>query len=107
MFHGVVVDVIEMAFKVVLVFQGVLPKPRLPDSPSPFMFASFRYERFHRAGVQPAFGELLLNPSPAARVVNVTGWKRPKGVQVIWQPGEGANFKRPSLLAFPQNLSEE
>ena len=42
MFDGVVVDVVEMPFEIILVLEGMFPKSRLPDTSSAFAATSLR-----------------------------------------------------------------
>lgn len=60
-FDGILMDVVDMAFHVVLFLDGVLPVLRLPDSTATVAFSAFAQICFRASCGQPAMGELTFD----------------------------------------------
>lgn len=104
--YRIEMDVVEMAFKIVLFFNRVLPKLRLPNSAPTIIFSSLRDFTFGPARRKPTLRELGLNPLPTPRVVRVTARHAPNRMKMVRQQHNRANLKRMRSLTFANDISK-
>ncbi len=83
MFHWIEVDVVEMAFKVVFVFDRVFPELRLPDATPPIGLSSRRDFAFRTARSKPPLSELCFDPLPSAGVIRIAPRHTPDRMKMI------------------------
>ena len=82
-FHRIEVDVIEMAFEVVFLFDRVFPELRLPDSTSAVGLSPLCDFVFGTTRRKPALSELCFNPLPSAGVVRIARRHTPDRMKMI------------------------
>ena len=84
MFYWIVMDVIKVVLEVVFLFDGVFPELRLPNSTAAIVLPPIGDSTFGATGSKPPLSKLRLDPLPSARVVGISRWHAPDGVEMIW-----------------------
>jgi hypothetical protein len=97
-FHRVIVNVINVALEIELVLDGMLPKPALPDCALSPPLTRIRSWALDAPQSQISLCELLLDPTPAYRMLSIAMGERPEGVEVVWQENDGRDVERVPLL---------
>jgi len=92
MLHGIEVDVIDMARKIGIISNGVLPIAPLPDS----LFTLQDLARRSWASFEPP-GKPTLNQIPPAGKVTVMFWQSPERMNMIGQDANRDCFKGPAF----------
>jgi len=94
-FDWVPMDVIEMRFEVLFVFQRMLSIPRLPNPTTPLTLATGGHNVIACADLQSSLGKLFLQPTPAFGILAISRRQRPNRMQMVGQQHDGIHRKRP------------
>jgi len=105
--HRVVVDVVEVVFVVLLIFERMLPKLWLPHAASPITAAASGLRLLRASQGEPRLRELLLDPCPTPGVLIVARRQRPDGMKMVGQQHNGVDHERPSRSARSQEASQQ
>jgi hypothetical protein len=90
MFHRIEVDIVHMRSEILVVADGMLPEPPLPDAALPAAFARLRTALAHGK----AAGENRLDQPPSHREVIIAGWQRPYAMKMIGKHDPGIDGER-------------
>lgn len=107
MLDWVVMNVIEVAGKIVLVTNHVLPVTWLPNATPPFTPFAARYGAITSAAGQPLLSEVLLEPTPPPREIGITWRERPDRMQMVRQQDDCLRSKWPLFRTFPETFAQE
>ena len=105
MLHGVEVDVIQMGLEVVLIGDGVLPEPPLPDARLA-MPPSRRADILRRASADHRSREFDLHPPDPSGVIGVAGREGPEEVDMVGQDHRRDDLERTLRPDPPQRPAQ-
>ncbi len=103
MFHGIEVNVVDVAGKIVLVPHGVLPISALPNATLPFADTACG----DRLIVGQSARKCGLDQPPAQRVIGVAFRQCPDRVQMVWKYHCRRSLERVSRLCIPESSSQQ
>ena len=104
--HRIEVDVVEVLFEVVFVFDGMFPESTLPNSTTVFGALRLRNRLLAAPLLKPAAGEFPLDAAPARGVSSIPARHRPNGMKMIVQQDDRVDLKRPIRLTSADDLAK-
>ena len=104
MFDRIVVEIVAMAFKILVITDLVFPITVLPDGLFAFVLKGRRAGGFERSVTMA--GEMGFDPHPAGRIIGIVRWQSPEAMQVIGQNHHRVDTERTPLFDGGERLTQ-
>lgn len=100
-------DIVEVRFKIVFIFDRMLPESTLPNATPMLAFLSSRDRCIATSARQKSLRKVRLDHAPASGIVGIARGQCPECVQMVRQQHQGVDFERPVPLAITNDSTQQ